>query len=55
MLEMDGLTLRRIVQLGVKTKVVLASGYAEDAFREELEGQTHFAFLPKPFCVMLNE
>ena len=36
---------------GVKTKVVFVSGYAEDAFEKNLEGQTDFAFLPKPFSL----
>ena len=27
------------------------SGYAEDAFEKNLEGQTDFAFLPKPFSL----
>ena len=32
-------------------KVVFISGYAEDAFEKNLEGQTDFAFLPKPFTL----
>jgi two-component system cell cycle sensor histidine kinase/response regulator CckA len=27
------------------------SGYAEDAFQKNLEGQEDFAFLPKPFSL----
>jgi two-component system cell cycle sensor histidine kinase/response regulator CckA len=50
--EMDGPTLlRELRRRGVKTKVVFVSGYAEDAFEKNLEGQTDFAFLPKPFSL----
>ncbi len=50
--EMDGPTmLRELRKRGVKTKVVFVSGYAEDAFEKNLEGQTDFAFLPKPFSL----
>ena len=50
--EMDGPTmLRELRKRGVKTKVVFVSGYAEDAFEKNLEGQTDFAFLPKPFTL----
>jgi two-component system cell cycle sensor histidine kinase/response regulator CckA len=31
--------------------VIFVSGYAEDAFEKNLEGQTDFAFLPKPFSL----
>jgi len=49
---MDGPTmLRELRKRGVKTKVIFVSGYAEDAFEKNLEGQTDFAFLPKPFSV----
>ena len=50
--EMDGPTmLRELRKRGIKTKVVFVSGYAEDAFEKNLEGQTDFAFLPKPFTL----
>ncbi len=50
--EMDGPTmLRELRRRGVKTKVIFVSGYAEDAFEKNLEGQTDFAFLPKPFSL----
>ena len=50
--EMDGPTmLRELRKRGVKTKIIFVSGYAEDAFEKNLEGQTDFAFLPKPFSL----
>ena len=50
--EMDGPTmLRELRKRGIKTKVIFISGYAEDAFEKNLEGQTDFAFLPKPFSL----
>ena len=50
--EMDGPSmLRELRKRGVKTKIVFISGYAEDAFEKNLEGQTDFAFLPKPFTL----
>jgi two-component system, cell cycle sensor histidine kinase and response regulator CckA len=50
--EMDGPTmLRELRRRGVKTKVIFVSGYAQDAFEKNLEGQTDFAFLPKPFSL----
>jgi two-component system, cell cycle sensor histidine kinase and response regulator CckA len=50
--EMDGPTmLRELRKRGVKTRVIFVSGYAEDAFEKNLEGQTDFAFLPKPFSL----
>jgi two-component system, cell cycle sensor histidine kinase and response regulator CckA len=30
---------------------VFISGYAEDAFARNLEGESDFAFLPKPFSL----
>jgi len=49
---MDGPTLlRELRKRGAKTKIVFISGYAEDAFEKNLEGQTDFAFLPKPFTL----
>ena len=50
--EMDGPSmLRELRKRGIKTKIVFISGYAEDAFEKNLEGQTDFAFLPKPFTL----
>jgi two-component system cell cycle sensor histidine kinase/response regulator CckA len=50
--EMDGPTLlRELRKRGVTTRVIFVSGYAEDAFERNLEGQTDFAFLPKPFSL----
>jgi two-component system cell cycle sensor histidine kinase/response regulator CckA len=50
--EMDGPTLlRELRKRGIKTQVIFVSGYAEDAFEKNLEGQTDFAFLPKPFSL----
>ena len=49
---MDGPTLlKELRKRGVATKVVFISGYAEDAFARNLEGQADFAFLPKPFSL----
>ena len=50
--EMDGPTLLKELRArGIGTKVVFISGYAEDAFEKNLEGQEDFAFLPKPFSL----
>jgi two-component system cell cycle sensor histidine kinase/response regulator CckA len=50
--EMDGPTLlKELRRKGVKTRIVFISGYAEDAFEKNLEGQDDFAFLPKPFTL----
>jgi two-component system cell cycle sensor histidine kinase/response regulator CckA len=50
--EMDGPTLlKELRKRGIATKVVFISGYAEDAFARNLEGQADFAFLPKPFSL----
>ena len=50
--EMDGPTLlRELRKRGIKTKVIFISGYAEDAFEKNLEGQKDFAFLAKPFSL----
>jgi two-component system cell cycle sensor histidine kinase/response regulator CckA len=50
--SMDGPTLlRELRKRGNMTKVIFISGYAEDAFQKNLEGQTDFAFLPKPFTL----
>jgi two-component system cell cycle sensor histidine kinase/response regulator CckA len=50
--NMDGPTLlKELRRRGNMTKVIFISGYAEDAFQKNLEGQTDFAFLPKPFTL----
>ncbi len=50
--EMDGPSLlKELRKRGISTKVVFISGYAEDAFEKNLEGQEDFAFLPKPFSL----
>ncbi|MGE0008843.1 MAG: cell cycle histidine kinase CckA [Parvibaculaceae bacterium] len=50
--EMDGPTLlKELRKRGVATKVIFISGYAEDAFEKNLEGEHDFAFLPKPFSL----
>ena len=50
--EMDGPTLlKEMRKRGIGTRVVFISGYAEDAFEKNLEGQQDFAFLPKPFTL----
>jgi two-component system, cell cycle sensor histidine kinase and response regulator CckA len=49
---MDGPTLlKELRRRGVATKIVFISGYAEDAFARNLEGESDFAFLPKPFSL----
>ena len=49
---MDGPTLVKTVkQERPDMRIVLISGYAEDAFREELGRDTALAFLPKPFSL----
>ena len=50
--EMDGPTmLKEMRKRGVMTRFIFISGYAEDAFEKNLEGQEDFAFLPKPFSL----
>jgi len=50
--EMDGPTLlKELRKRGVATKIIFISGYAEDAFEKNLEGEHDFAFLPKPFSL----
>ncbi|CAN5364920.1 ATP-binding protein [soil metagenome] len=50
--EMDGPTLlKELRKQGITTKVIFISGYAEDAFEKNLEGEQDFAFLPKPFSL----
>ncbi len=51
---MDGLALAKtLAQQNPELKVILISGYAEDAFRNPNTQSTHTRFLPKPFG--LNE
>ncbi|GBE42488.1 MAG TPA: PAS domain-containing sensor histidine kinase [Rhizobiales bacterium] len=50
--EMDGPTL--LTKLREKLpdiKIIFISGYAEEAFKNNLEGDENFAFLPKPFSL----
>jgi two-component system cell cycle sensor histidine kinase/response regulator CckA len=50
--EMDGPTLlKELRKRGIGIKVIFISGYAEDAFDKNLEGEQDFAFLPKPFSL----
>ncbi len=49
---MDGTTLvREVKALRPELKIILISGYAEDAFRKELGRDQALAFLPKPFSL----
>lgn len=50
--EMDGPTLlTKLRETRPDLKVIFISGYAEEAFRKNLEGEETFAFLPKPFSL----
>lgn len=50
--EMDGpALLRELRRRGIKTHVIFASGYPGEEFEKDLEGQSDFAFLPKPFSL----
>lgn len=50
--EMDGPTmLKQLRQTNSSVKMIFISGYAEDAFKKNLEGQDDFMFLPKPFSL----
>jgi two-component system cell cycle sensor histidine kinase/response regulator CckA len=50
--EMDGPTLlKEMRKVAPDLKIVFMSGYAEDAFRKNLDEQEQFAFLPKPFSL----
>jgi two-component system cell cycle sensor histidine kinase/response regulator CckA len=50
--EMDGPTLlKELRRLRPDLKIVFMSGYAEEAFRKNLEEGESFAFLPKPFSL----
>jgi two-component system, cell cycle sensor histidine kinase and response regulator CckA len=48
--EMDGPTLLcELRKRNPNTRIIFVSGYAEDAFRQNLPEGTEFGFLPKPF------
>ena len=50
--QMDGPTLvNKIRERGMGLKVVFISGYAEDAFRRNLDRDRDFDLLPKPFSL----
>ena len=50
--EMDGPTLlRELRKRHPELKVIFVSGYAEDAFRKNLQEGEQFSFLPKPFSL----
>ncbi|MBM3520236.1 MAG: response regulator [Alphaproteobacteria bacterium] len=50
--EMDGpALLRELRKRGNETRVIFVSGYPGEEFEKDLEGQTGFAFLPKPFSL----
>jgi len=50
--EMDGPTLlKEIRKRGVKVRIIFMSGYAEDAFKKNLEKDETFQFLQKPFTL----
>lgn len=50
--QMDGPTLARTVrQIRPDLKVIFISGYAEDRFKDELDGPGIAHFLPKPFSL----
>ena len=50
--EMDGPTLLKELRKRNKdAKVIFISGYAEDAFKKNLDQDETFVFLPKPFSL----
>ena len=50
--EMDGPTLlKELRKRNPDLKIIFISGYAEDAFKKNLEDGEQFAFLPKPFSL----
>ena len=50
---MDGHTLVRLVQAEQpEIKVILMSGYAEEAIPGGIDGDSSIHFLPKPFSLM---
>ncbi len=50
--EMDGPTLlRHLRERNPEIRIVFMSGYAEEAFRKNLDAGEEFVFLPKPFTL----
>ncbi len=50
--EMDGPTmLRELRKIKPDLKIIFMSGYAEEAFRKNLDENEEFGFLPKPFSL----
>lgn len=50
--EMDGPTLlKELRKTNPELKIIFISGYAEDAFKKNLDANEHFVFLPKPFSL----
>ena len=50
--EMDGPTLlRHLRERKPDIRIVFMSGYAEEAFRKNLDADEDFVFLPKPFTL----
>jgi len=50
--EMDGPTLlTKLRETLPDIRIIFISGYAEEAFKNNLEGDENFAFLPKPFSL----
>jgi two-component system, cell cycle sensor histidine kinase and response regulator CckA len=50
--EMDGPTLlKHLRKANPSIKIIFISGYAEDAFRNNLDEDETFTFLPKPFSL----
>ena len=49
---MDGYTLvRQLREQMPEVKVILMSGYAEDAFQDQIDNDDTLHFLPKPFTL----
>jgi two-component system, cell cycle sensor histidine kinase and response regulator CckA len=50
--EMDGPTLlKRLRERNPELKIIFISGYAEEAFKNNLDAREKFSFLPKPFSL----
>jgi two-component system cell cycle sensor histidine kinase/response regulator CckA len=50
--EMDGPTLlKHLRKANPQIKIIFISGYAEEAFRNNLDVDETFTFLPKPFSL----
>jgi two-component system cell cycle sensor histidine kinase/response regulator CckA len=50
--EMDGPTLlKELRRRNPDIKIIFVSGYAEEAFKKNLEADEEFVFLPKPFAL----